>query len=237
MVPAQGVLEDHRRDRRLFLVDVRGKDFFEAARIPGSAYVPVYALRTSALLRGRHVVLVDHGYGSGRLIEECRRLRQPGGAASAAILEGGINYWRRIGGPVQGGYSAQEALAFAPPAAFHQARRFPGWLVVDISSTPTPGVEFLLPGRVSVDPARATAEFARLLESRQAGRGATCAFVFNEDGDYTNHTAAFASFREANVFFLEGGLRAYADHLRKQTAMRQRATVKETRTEPCEGCP
>lgn len=78
-----------RHDRRVQLVDVRGRADFDQMRLPQSIHVPLYALKTRTFLRNKHVVLVGNGYGPSRLIKACEELKRQG-FAQVSILEASV---------------------------------------------------------------------------------------------------------------------------------------------------
>ena len=137
----------------LVIVDSRPAADFRRVRIPGSINLPLRSLLSRPYLRARRVLLVDRGYLGSELETGCRELRSAG-FASVGIIEGGLNAWAQTMGDLEGDRLARSHLNRIPARDLAVATRFDHWLVVDVSATPTPDLEELLPGSAARAAAR-----------------------------------------------------------------------------------
>ena len=69
---------DLKEGRDVAVVDVRDGEAYAAAHIPGALNIPLYLVKTKGFLRAKPVVLVDAGWGSDVVENECRRSRDVG---------------------------------------------------------------------------------------------------------------------------------------------------------------
>ncbi|MGD9613704.1 MAG: DUF1573 domain-containing protein [Kiritimatiellia bacterium] len=224
-------------------VDVRSADAYAQVRMPGSLQTPLHAVKTKGFLRGRPVVLVDDGHGSRALEEECRKLRQSG-FSNLSIWYGGLNAWRRRGGPLEG--AGALAVDRVPPAALHDIVDAADWLVVAVGDGMTNGPD----GSVAIpfdvaQPEEFTAALEAALEARPQVASVLIATMNGED---LGSLAAAAGKANAFVFFLHGGWTAWAEHRQMMAAIQpgRSAVVRSASTSGggatvrpggCGGCP
>ncbi|MCK5803815.1 MAG: DUF1573 domain-containing protein [Lentisphaeria bacterium] len=237
-VSVQKILKDHQSERRFTLVDVRGEAAYRAAHIPGALSLPVFALRTSVLLKGKDVILVGRGHGNLRLLRECQALREQGAVASAFALKGGMNSWINGGGAVQGAPNARKKMALLPPVVFHQIRGFSGWCFLEVASQRAEIAAELFPESTWVTPEQLSGDLDALRGAASDSRhSAFWVLIANETGDYRGLRELEQDRSDMALFFLDGGLRGYRDFLRLQSALQTKATVSNRVAKPCAGCP
>lgn len=223
-------------------VDVRSAEAYGRSRIPGSLQIPLYAVKTKGFLRNQRVVMVDEGYGSFALEEECRKLRELG-FSDLSIWYGGLNAWRQLGGKLDG--DGELGIYRVPPIALHDIAYSADWLVVDIDGDATNGVEesVAIPFDASMKE-----RFVSALNSAIEARPQTASVLIATDtGENYGAIAETAGKVNAFVFYLEGGWAAGQVHQQMMGAARHSRTVISqgartagggtTRSGGCGGCP
>lgn len=227
------------------MVDVRGTEAFEACHITGALEMPLHLVKTRPFLRTTDVVLVDEGWGSERLERECRRLTGSG-FPSVRVLKGGMDLWRRQGGPVSGWRAGEGGLAGISTSAFMESRGNSEWLIINAGEE-EPELEYLVPPHATVPLAAGQEAFAAEVESlvRRFDGNRTVVIVDRDGSCREALGAAFQRTKDVAVFYLEGGVEAWRGHLSALTQMRGGTTV-ATRMQapgiraprkPCGGCP
>lgn len=188
------------------VVDLRAAEAVAAQSIPGALNILPSAVPEKGFLRQGPVLLVDEGWGGVTAERACRGLRAAGNG-EAAILQGGMAAWARLGGALTGTAVAPASLSQISPRAFLGVRGGDDW-VVAYGGTNAAAAARLLHEAVPLAAARPAA-WQRLLLL---------------DGDATPPAAAGAV-----VFHLQGGLDALAREYRELTAMRHSQTLSTTR--------
>ena len=201
------------------LVDVRRPEAFASFSIPGSINIPATAVPTKGFLRNKAIILVDRGYAEAGLDALRDRLARKG-FGKVAVLDGGLNAWRRAFGPLPGDESAQRRLDRITPRELHPLRQYGDWAVLDVSAVamPDPGAsprqrsEHLQAGLATLREAQAP-DAARLVMVTATGKG------------YPAITAAVTELGWEHVYYLTGGRRAYDEYLVWRAALKRPGRV------------
>ena len=200
------------------IVDVRNPT--ASARIPDALQMPLHAMKTKGFLKNRPVVLVDEGYGSSALEEECRKLRGMG-FSNLSIWYGGLNAWQRRGGRLEGGETSD--FNRIPPVALHDIAFSTDWLVVAADGEATNHLAGAIP--VIFDASRKEG-FVSALEAALAERPqVTAVLIVTKTGADYGAIAETAGTINALVFYLEGGWDAWTAHRQMMEAIQQSRTV------------
>jgi rhodanese-related sulfurtransferase len=244
VAPAE-LLVDGRVRPGVTIVDVRGREKFDACRIPGSLEIPMHLVKTKSFLRSTEVVLLDEGLGAERVERECRRLAGDG-FRSIHVLKGGLDRWRRQGGAVTGWQARDGGLTGISAAEFMESRGNSEWLIVCAGGEGSE-LEYGLPPHVTIPLAAGLAGFASEIEERLRRLGGVREVVIvDRDGSFREALGAvLEGVRDAGVFYLEGGQAAWRDHLSELTRMRgSRTAAIRTQVQgvtaprkPCGQCP
>ncbi len=234
VVPVESVIADQRADRTMLLIDVRPRAKVEKNAIPGAIHIPLHFIRTKAFLKTRPFVLVNEGFGFHTLADECGRLKAAG--FRPAILEGGLNLWRRKGGPLAGDPFALANLDAIAPRDFFQEKDMANTLVLDISGERSAESAGLAPRAVHAPlsgPAeKVVSDFGKAVATHAETTRPTV-LIFDQTGlGYDNIRRALAK-TEMNLFFLEGGLTAYKRYLSDRVAAMK---PRESRVKSAGGC-
>lgn len=237
LVSVSEVLAGSGPGRSLLLIDVRAPADFAKCRIPGSVNVPTPGLRASVAPAGRRTVLVSRGFLTPRLTEECERLGAESRAASAAILEGGLQAWAAAGGPLEGTDVVPEALVSISPREFYESRPVCAWRLLDISAVPEAESSLVLPGAELAPGTASPEDLQRALGHPDGAAKPVSVLVFNRAGDYGGLAVRGSPGPGRNVFLLEGGWQGYMDFLTAQTTFAARRGKVKTTAGGCRECP
>jgi rhodanese-related sulfurtransferase len=223
---------------RPVVVDTRTPQAFTAAHIPGSINVPLAAVGSKEFFRGWPLVLVNEGYEALPLERACRRLRQAG--ARAHVLAGGLRLWQGRGGTLEGTNPTGARWSEVPPRVLFAERGCGRWLVVVADSAPRHEAAWLAPAPTFSCPA-AAGELASCIRRALLSSGnLPYVALLVATGDGSGHGRLESDLQRAglgDVFFLEGGLAAYREHLHLQGGVvRQRRTSRAI-PKGCGGCP
>ncbi len=215
-----GELARWRRDEELVIVDLREADAYRRVRIPGSIHLTPAQLRERSYLRDRHVLLVDRGHLGAPLERVCRELRGRGWT-SVGILEGGLNAWARTMGDLEGDRLARRGINRIPARDFADVSRYEHWVVIDVSRSPTPDLDSLVPGAARVPRRGDEVAFRRELIERIRTEtdglpGAFVAIVDRDGRRYEDVERALHALGVVHVFLLDGGIEAYRRHLEQE---------------------
>lgn len=217
----------------LALIDIRSPEEFTQAHIPGSLNIPIHFIRTKAFLKSSPVIIVTDGYQYARLEPECKRLTEQGFKVS--ILLGGLNYWKQASLPLGGESWAGKTFDSISPEAFYLEKDYDHWVVLDASGKEA-GKE-AMPFAVPFNPDSQFFATSRLKSTIEKHRKSEqCLVLITNDAgtDYQNIARIISKAELKNVFYLEGGIKAYEQYL-KGMALSQEP--REKRIQKIQKCP
>lgn len=231
-ITAEDLQKKLERKSPITLVDIRSREEFDQARIPGSLNIPLHFIRTKAFLKSSRIVIVTEGYQYARLEPECKRLEQQGFMAS--ILFGGLNTWKQANLPMEGEAWAHKAFDLIGPEEFHPEKGCDLWVVLDATSDSA--LEPILPSAVRCDGKSAfTSSRVKKTMKEKGEAGPFLVLIVNDDGrDLTGISRAASKAGLRNVFYLQGGARAYRQHLQNIALSKE---PREKRVQKIEKCP
>lgn len=228
-----------RTHQELILVDVRRRADFEKVRIPGSLNIPLFALKTKAFLKAQPLVLINEGYHYSPLERACTWLRKSG--FKVWILSGGLSYWRKTGGPLEGDVFAQKALNRIPPRVFFVERGHDNWVVIDVSAARPARAHTLIPHVIPLPYGDDKEKFVETLKAavpKSTHNRFLPLLLCNEKGEHYDHIETVvqkAGFK--HIFFLKGGLEAYEKFLEHRELMRSARLDRRKASGKCPHCP
>ena len=205
------------------LVDVRRKDLFEKARIPGAINIPLYSIKTKTFLKNKPMLLLDEGYGSSQMQRTCVDLNAAG--YHARILFGGIKLWWEAGGPVNGDFFYLNSLKTISPDIYYSSRNIGHWLVIDTSKKLSDAGPKTLPNVHHVPYENEKNVFAKALRSlsntRKRDRFSSI-LVLSQDGkNYEKMEGDINTAQLSNVFYLDGGFDGYHHYLQNLAVLQK----------------
>lgn len=232
-----GDLQQALRDNQpeIVLVDVRRDEEFSKASIPGSINLPLYAVKTKAFLKTKTVVLLNNGVNYASLEQEAVDLIIRHGFSQVRILTGGLGHWRDAGGELTGNSFDLEKLNLVSARDIFVDKNYDDWLVVDASLVISRDSAQFFPAVHHLPFSQDPNDFIKRLGAViKAGKPALpYILLINEHGDYESIKRAVANVRIRNVFYLDGGLRAYRDF----NTMLALARQPQKKTGACGVCP
>ena len=204
-------IDDH------LLVDVRSAEAFNKMHIPGSINIAPHFIKDKPYLISSPVVLVDKGLSYHRLHPACKKLREKG--FTVRILEGGLSAWRAHSGDLVYSSVRQAHLGSVSPATFIKEKNYHTRIVCDVSVTRSQASMKLMPHAVHLPLEGSETKQMEMIERFQRSHcrhGSKTIIVVNRDGqDYRKVKSLFVRAGCATVFYLEGGLDAYAIYLER----------------------
>lgn len=238
-ISAESLKQKQKREG-IILIDVRNSKEFKKFRIPGSLNIPIFSIKTKTFLKSKPIVLLNEGYGYSRLEKECRNLRDNGFTVS--IIAGGLNYWREMGGSVEGDPFAQKELNIIPPRIFFIEKDYENWRMIDISQKENPESHRLIPPGINIplfDNEDSFVSELKKLIGKQKSSPVLSILIFNKDGKQYEKLKALIKRKgiQENIFYLAGGLEGYKRFLYKRTLMGNKKSSLKQSVKGCRRCP
>jgi len=222
----------------IFLIDVRSRDKFEAFRINGSISIPLFSIKNKAILKSKHLVILNEGFEYRNLEKECKNLRGKG--FNVSILNGGLNYWRQTCGPLEGDIFSQKELNKIAAPIFFEENVYKNLVVVDTSNLAEQNIKSLIPQSVSLPFLNEKSFLSKtdtLLGKYKDDIFATI-LIGNKSGQhYGKIEKAIQKSDLLNVFFLKCGFDGYRKFLERQVLIWQKQEKRKVSVKKCTGCP
>lgn len=218
-------LDKLRTKKDFSLVDVRSPAEYDRYRIADSINIPLHLVKTKEFLKKLSVVLVNDGRSTTELEKKCGELKQAG-FDHVSVLEGGLFAWYVNKRALEGDPAAQSKLNRMTAEELFEERTASNWSVIDVS---TPGkskdMRRWLPAKVTAIPikskgdsvARITSAISQQRKQNPQGR---LLLIADDDVAYDRIDARLKKSGIApSVLRLDGGLKAYREHVTKQLAI------------------
>ena len=223
--------------KHLIIIDVRGKKDFDQFQINQSINIPLYALKTKEFLKSEKIILVNQGFDSRLLVEECEKLRQVG-FDNVLVLDGGLKGWRDAGGRLKGDYFEIQKLDNITPKQIATRNNVGCWLAVDIASEKSIDNKSYPEALTHIpftDNERSFIDQIRDLVTTDKDMHQPNIVMMNASGDgYDQVKKLLRKNGLRKVFFLEGGVKGLHAFMRDHTAMLE---SKKKRIKKCASCP
>ena len=207
--------------KQAVLVDIRDPKEFANYRISGSLNINPQHMKTKSFLRDKQVILVNEGHSYASLEGLCHDLREKG-FKQVAVLDGGLNAWRREVGPLAGEIHGQKILNRISPSQFYRERKYSHWKLVDLEEleanqqTRTKESFEISNSSGTVESWKVTLVQAATTEEDPP----PYLLVVTADGSgFDSFLTALQGTDLLHVYFLEGGRRGYERFLRSQQQM------------------
>ncbi len=239
VITVETVLKKRKKKENIILIDVRNTSEFKKVRIPGSMNIPLFAIKTKAFLKTKPVVLLNEGYRYSQMEKECMRL-QDVGFSNISIMFGGLQYWRKKGGPIEGDIFSQKELNKVTARDFFEERNINNQVVVNISEKMNEAATSLIPQTIFIPYQNQGKNFIPKLKEglhQKGGNPLRQILIYNRNGEYPEGLETLL--KEAGiqkVFFLKLGLQGYKGFLQQQAQMLQSKNEKKT-IKKCASCP
>ena len=232
VITVETVLKKRKKMEHLILIDVRNTSEFKKFRISGSMNIPIFAIKTKTFLKAKQVILFNEGYRHSQLEKECVRLRDIG-FSNVSIMFGGLQCWRKKGGPIEGDIFSQKELNKVTARDFFEERHFDNQVVVNIFEKMNEEATFLIPQTITIPYQNQGKDFIPKLKNvlnQKEGSPLRLVLIYNRNGEYPEglETLLMKAGIE-NVYFLKLGLQGYKGFLQQQaqTLLNEKKIVKK----------
>lgn len=186
------------------LIDVRRRD---AAPLPESLAIPLYAVKAKRYLRERRLILIGDSASVPKLLNECAVLRRAG-FADTWVAAGGIESWRGADG------AGSRGFVLLPPKAVYQLSRQVAPFVVNIGTEPVDSPLFSDVAHMPLNKysSQASSVLRRLLAARADDRPV---LLIDADGQSVNAVGGDLAdaLRSYRSYALAGGVSAYSEYV------------------------
>ncbi len=233
------ILNGNQPDFGFTLVDVRSAEEYERYNIPGSLHIPLFAVKSKPFLRGKRVVLINDGHSIGLMEKECVEINNRG--VDAVILDGGLSYWKKCGGWIEGDFFALQAINILAPHTYFDDKNYDDWIVINTQRSVSVESDILMPNAVHIPYETLggqafISKIAQLIE-RHDQDYVLPILLFDLDGSsYEQLRQAVSKLKNANIYFLEDGIKGYISFLEKQNRIMNPSFV-ERSEKGCSNCP
>ena len=237
LVSTLELLGEIQNGKHLIIIDVRGKKDFAQFQINQSINIPLYALKTKKFLKSEKIILVNQGFDSRLLVEECEKLRQVG-FDNVLVLDGGLKGWRDAGGRLEGDFFEIQKLDNITPRQIVSHSNLGCRLAVDIATEKSIDNKSYPEALIHIpftDNEKAFIDQIRDLVTTDTDMHQPNIVMMNASGDgYDQVKKLLRKNGLGKVFFLEGGVKGLHAFMRDHTAMLE---SKEKRIKKCASCP
>ena len=189
------------------LVDVRAKEAYDYAHIPGALPLSLWTVKFQPFLpEGRSAILVGSGVLGTQEREEVETMQKKGW--DVRWLEGGLRSWVNARGPMEGQGAGSSAVAtLSSSAVFDGVGKT--WQVMDTTGD---GKRYL----TSVEVTKSGRIGGKNLE-KKAAKGPV--LIVTRHGEPVEEIERQAREKGLPVYYLAGGLEAYIEFLKTQAPM------------------
>ena len=231
MTSVQTVQYMLKKNQKVYLVDVRGREEFNKVNIPGSINIPLHAVKTKTFLKSGPIVLIGKGFEYSRMEMEIQKLSKRG--FKARVLNGGIYAWYHSKSPVAGDLIELNTYNKITPLDFYTSKDFDNQLIVDVSKKQSKDLKMVFPYAVHVPASRGMDSVVSVLSSDRINQSKIrvskesktqierykkdnhrTAVIVNEDGEgYERVEKTLLKAGISNVYYLNGGAKGYKQFL------------------------
>lgn len=218
------------KNTNIVVVDVRNKDGYGAVRLPGSMNIPLFSLKTKTFLKSKDIVVTNEGYSVDSLKSECESLVSSG--FKVKILSGGLAAWKQKGNPLEGDPVKAGQINRVLPSEVFMEKNGKKRVCIDVSKDAGPSFQKSL--RVKHIPCNVSMKSLKdFLKNRKRSELVTVLIANHNGQGYEGIEKQLSHEEMENVFFLEGGRKAYMAYLKEQEKMH---APKQDRQKQVEGC-
>lgn len=217
---------DYDRGKNLyFIVDVRSSEAYSKFRIEPSINLPVHSIKTKSFLKNKRVLLINEGFDQVAMVRECRNLREKG-YANVKILQRGIAGLQKFAQTDHNLKGTEQPYIITSDKLIADQRYEP-WVVVDLSSTFSKKLSYYFKTISSINKFPTSEQLNEIIGSRQSETTSEVppfVVLIDSEGDGYDHFETWHSklsveLKLGNIFYLQGGIKAFEKYLLKQEAM------------------
>ncbi len=210
------------------LIDVRPKDAFDAFHVPGALSMRPHELKVAAAVRAGATVVIGHGADVEKLAERVAELRDQG--RDIRLMSGGMQAWCRLPDAKVAGFCRDADQMNA--SLLFTGLRSGGWAALVALPLDDPQLEAHLSQIEELLPEARIVAWKTpddiLVAAREAASGPAISQLAVLDADGKSREAlrdALGAKLDLHTYYVDEGLKGYADFLDRQTAMWNRRTI------------
>ena len=220
-ITAKEAVKEKEEAKDLVFVDIRNKDAYVKANIPGSLNMPVYFIKSQPFLADKTIVLVDTGHSTRQLEKDCKQLLEAG--RNVFILDGGLFGLNNKNTPIRLRSLGTPDFSLVPPDSFHTEKNYDHYIIADVSKTRSNESKTLVKQAihlpVEISP-KTSAKVLKKARSDNKSEHKAALIVFNENGQYTYKIKNFFKTSGiSTVFYLKNGLNGYGSFCQNLTLL------------------
>ncbi len=229
--PEYAALKLKKNTRDFVIVDIRNPQDYKKVHIPGALNMPLAFIKSKPFLKKKQILIADNGFFLRPIMAELSKLREKGFTVS--ILNGGLNAWLSKDLPVRASVFSREEFFLVDPRKAYQEKSIHPVLYVNACKERISPEQFREALCLQDNTQKA---FLKIIDfNRTTPRGSV--LVFNNFGEgYDKLRKKMLSKKINNLFFLKGGLHAYAKYLHNLRLSRAPRKQRLKRIGKCSNC-
>lgn len=228
-------LQLKKKNYKFQIVDIRQAQDFNKIHIPGSINIPLHFIKSKRYLKQKTIIIADKGFFYRSIIEECEKLKKLN--FDVKILNGGLNTWLTKNLPVQGDIFSQEEFFLVDARKVYQEQSIHPILFVDTSDKKVKSQDFKPVFKDAITFTQESKQPFKEIEKFIKAKPNGSILVFNNFGQgYNEIRDTMLSKGINNLFFLEGGLKAYNEYLHNLELAKAPKQERLKTTQKCRDC-
>ncbi len=218
-ITAKDALQLQSRSKMVTLVDVRPVNHYVQVHAKGAQNIQPFTLEAKQDLKSRSIVLIGEGADDPLLPSRVDHLKALG-FKDVHFLAGGLRAWQLAGGLTEGSALPQSAsLALLNPSEFYTEQKVAsGWLVVNVDGAGNSGAFPTIYPIKSLPWKGSPSAFAQALGVAVSSQNSRVLIASLLGTEYDQIEGVVRSSKiTVPVYYLDGGIQAYATYVEQQT--------------------
>jgi rhodanese-related sulfurtransferase len=226
------------KEKKIFLVDVRPAPEFGKYHIPGALNIALHAIKAKPFLKTKPIVLVNEGFAITDLAKTCRVLNKAG--FRATIMAGGYLAWKQKHGKLVGDPFAQNKINRITPRLLDQEKASACLILIHANDQVDSKTDALMPAAGHLPllkNKKSIAALKKMIKAKNSDPFARLVIFTSTGKENARIQRQLAKAGIHKAFFLEGGMQAYAQHVKHIQLARRPAKERKMTTGGCKSCP
>ena len=243
-INVDSVIDEIKCGKEINIIDVRSKENFNNVWIPGSLNIALSYIKTKQFLKNCSLYLINEGYNNSVLEEHCADLRDEG--FNTWIIEGGLSYWIKRGGQIEGNLFHQKEIRKLSLQDFFTEKNYDDVIILNISEKISLYANALLAYSQHIPYSKLLSENNNILNNcinKSGTKKVSTILVLNENGkNYDEIEQGVFKDININTFYVDGGIIGYKKFLEKQSKIisstgNQKTINSQRAIKHCKNCP